>query len=356
MKVFSLAIQTLFSDLAQRASDAEFLENFEKNGSFRKKKRRNRYYWYFKTGTDDELYVGPVTDREITAKVHNFNELKSDFIERREIVNALIRAGLPQTDRQTGVVIEALAKAGFFRLRGVVVGTTAYQCYSGILGVKLEASYLRTQDADLAQYLSIARLIDDETPPILDVLQSVNSTFHAISHHTDSRREVAFVNSSKYKVEFLTPNRGSEDYEGVPVRMPALPGVSAIPLQFLDYLIHNPIRSILLYEGGIPVTIPSPERYAVHKLIVSDRRDDDNLSKIRKDIAQSESIISAMAPQRSLDLALAWIEAWEKGPKWKAILTTGLEKLDQDAAELLKKAIEKNAKRLKKDIHQSWPS
>ena len=41
-----------------------------------------------------------------------------------------------------------MGKAGFFRLRGVLVGTTAYQCYSGMLSYKLSAATLGTQDAE----------------------------------------------------------------------------------------------------------------------------------------------------------------------------------------------------------------
>jgi hypothetical protein len=92
MEKVSLPMQTLFSELEQRASDAEFLTFFEKSGSFKRRKRRNRYYWYFQYRLGDEVkenYVGPITDKGITDKVNRFNEIKADFFERREIVNAL---------------------------------------------------------------------------------------------------------------------------------------------------------------------------------------------------------------------------------------------------------------------------
>ena len=168
MEKISLPIQTLFADLEQRASDAEFLTFFEKTGSFKRRKRKNRYYWYFQNRVGDEvqeLYVGPVTDNNVTDKVERFNEIKADFVERREIVKALLSAGLPQTDIVAGRVIEALAEGGFFRMRGVLIGTTAYQCYAGISGVKLGLTTVRTQDADFAQYLSIAP--GNEMTPLL---------------------------------------------------------------------------------------------------------------------------------------------------------------------------------------------
>ncbi len=357
MEKISLPIQTLFADLEQRASDAEFLTFFEKTGSFKRRKRKNRYYWYFQNRVGDEvqeLYVGPVTDNNVTDKVERFNEIKADFVERREIVKALLSAGLPQTDIVAGRVIEALAEGGFFRMRGVLIGTTAYQCYAGILGVKLGLTTVRTQDADFAQYLSIAWEIDDSTPPILELLKKVDGSFSPVSA-LDARHCIAFVNRQKYRVEFLTPNRGSDDYEGVPVRLPALAGVSAIPLRFLDFLIRNPIRSVLLYEGGILVTIPHPARYAVHKLIISDRRSIES-SKVDKDIGQATELINALSDSRALDLTEAWIEAWERGPSWRQALTSGLMNISQEASKLLYKSIEKNARRLRKDMVQIWPA
>jgi hypothetical protein len=64
-------------------------------------------------------------------------------------------------------VIEAMRKAGFFRPRGVLVGTLAYQCYAGLLGVRLGGATLMTQDADFAQFWGISRNIGDSMPPML---------------------------------------------------------------------------------------------------------------------------------------------------------------------------------------------
>lgn len=56
--------------------------------------------------------------------------------------------------------------------------------------------------------------------------------------------------------------------------MSALGGALAEPLRFLDVLIHAPVRVVLPHGFGIPVLVfvPSPERYAVRKLIVGLRR------------------------------------------------------------------------------------
>ena len=71
-----------------------------------------------------------------------------------------------------------------------------------------------------------------------------------------------------FRVEFLTPDGCSDDQEGKPVPMPALGGAAAFPPRLLDYLIHQPIRVVLLHGTGVPVLVASPERYAIHKLTV----------------------------------------------------------------------------------------
>jgi hypothetical protein len=223
-------------------------------------------------------------------------------------------------------VVEVLSKAGFVRLRGVMVGTVAFQTYGGLLGTRLEGASLMTGDVDLAQFHSISFLIDDSTPPMDDVLAAVDPTFKRVPHLGDNARSASFENAKGYKVEFLTPNRGSDDNQGRPAQMPALGGIGAEPLRYLDFLIHQPVRSALLHKGGIAVTVPSPERYAIHKLIVSRRRrqNDDGYSKTFKDLHQASLLIEAMTDgHRADDIGIAWMEAWDRGPRWQEQLTAG---------------------------------
>lgn len=47
MNEISLATQTLFSELVQRALDAEFDETFDERGQFKRKRIKGRLYWYY---------------------------------------------------------------------------------------------------------------------------------------------------------------------------------------------------------------------------------------------------------------------------------------------------------------------
>ena len=327
----NIATQTMFAELTQRALDSQFDELYDERGTFLKRRIKTREYWYYSRsigGQKHHSYVGPVGDKEISSRVRKFETIKSDYRQRRALVRGLAAMNLPTPDPMAGAVIETLWKGGFFRLRGVLVGTLAYQCYSGILGIKLSGASLRTSDADLAQFYDVSHMVNDSMPPILDVLHRVDKTFEAvpgINHNMATR----FRTQLGYLVEFLTPNRGSDENQRKPAQMPALGGASAQPLRYLDYLIHDTVWAVVLHKGGIPVRIPSPERYAIHKLIVATQRKNEP-AKTSKDIAQAERIIRACLPLRSYLIFEAWTEACERGPSWRRLLKQGRSMLNAE--------------------------
>ncbi|WP_165790785.1 nucleotidyltransferase family protein [Pleomorphomonas carboxyditropha] len=331
MKTIDLVYRTMFAELAQRSLDASFEIDFPTTGNFVRVPVKDRDYWYFEQTQPNKTrkYVGPANDSEIASRVAAFKEIKEDLRGRRKLVSTLTRqAGLVAPDRFTGDVVEAMANAGIFRLRGVLVGTVAFQTYAGYLGVRLPGASLQTGDADFAQHHSISSSVEDSLPPILDLLKGVDSTFRAIPHRSDPARATQFENAARYKVEFLTPNRGSDDYDDHASPMPSLGGASAQPLRFLDFLIHEPIRTVMLHRSGVPVTVPSPERYAVHKLIVASRRQSDasGISKREKDVYQASLLIEALKITRRQDeLAEVFVEAWNRGSRWRAAIEKGLD-------------------------------
>lgn len=340
----TLAHQTMFADLIQQCQDAAFDEQFPEGGTFVKHARREHEYWYYAPSQSDDpkrtrRYVGPADDPQITARVAAFQSLKIGYRERRSLVSSLRAAGLPAPNRMTGDVIEALWKAGFFRLRGVLVGTAAFQAYAGLLGVKLPSTALMTSDVDLAQFHSTSLLVDDSTPPMIEVLCAVDSTFQPVPHLGSQTRAASFVNAQGYKVEFLTPNRAGSGNQGRPAAMPALGGAGAEPLRYLDFLIYQPVSSALLHKGGVAVSIPAPERYAIHKLIVAilRRTDSNGYAKASKDLAQAGSLIEAMAAnRRTEDIGFAWIEAWDRGARWQSRILAGARRLpDQPSSDLV---------------------
>jgi hypothetical protein len=345
-----ISYQALYSELVQRCLDETFTSEFSSKGRFVAVEVKGRKYWYFDTpkpdsGGQERRYVGPHEDSEITKRVEAFKDLKASLKGRRRLVSTLTReAYLPRPPLMIGQVVEELAKGGFFRLRGVLIGTVAYQCYSAVLGRRLEAAAMQTSDADFAQFHEISAALGDSLPPILDVLRRVDASFREIPSQADSRVSARFVSGNNFQVEFLTPNRGPDDHEGKPVRMPALGGAAALPLRFLDFLIYQPIRAVLLHGAGVSVLIPSPERYAVHKLIVGSRRREerDPTGKSAKDRLQAASIFEAMIANRQhADLAAAFMEAWDRGDHWKAAIRSSIATYEDDFRALLRAELAK---------------
>jgi hypothetical protein len=351
MQHIPLAHQTLYAELQQQVLDASFDDQFPENGSFVTKTQKGRKYWYYEgyatssggvtSARKYSKYVGPQDDPEIGKRVEAFRRTKTSFRERRALVTSLRDAGLPTPPAFVGDVVEALWKGGIFRLRGVLVGTLAYQTYAGLLGVRLPAAPIMTGDVDFAQFHSVSMLIEDTMPPMLETLHGVDKTFRE-RPHLDGGAVTAYVNDKNFSVEFLTPNRGSDDHAGQATRMPALGGASAQALRYLDFLITQPVNAVLLHKGGVPVTVPAPERYAVHKLIVSLRRktDPNGAAKARKDLLQAGLLVEALTlNSRQVDLGFVWMEAWDRGPRWRENLRLGCQRLAGEQKRLLHAAV-----------------
>jgi len=341
--------QIAFADLVDRAHDEQFATRFPKKGSFSKMDRRGRSYWYFRHGEllpdgttkQTAQYVGPADDPEINTRVENWQRQKADYLTRRKLASQLRRSGLPSPTKTEGEVIDCLAKAGLFRLRGILVGSHAFQTYSGMLSVKLNDALYVTQDVDLAHFYSISVHIDDATEDFGALLNQVDGSFEPIVDPADPKLVVGYRNLEGLKVEVLTTNRGDAAYGDHLTKVPALGGVGAQPLPFLDFLIREPVKSVILHDAGVGVVVPSPERYAVHKLIVATRRNfSEGRSKVAKDLGQAASLISAMTEiKQDFELGSAWIEAWDRGPNFRKYLSLGLRRLPKEQQDQMQQAV-----------------
>lgn len=327
-KPLTLAFQTTYAELLEQCSLDAFNESFPEAGTFVPKEVRGKRYWYFQLPASDgqrQRYVGPETP-ELLEHIGQHRQARADERTRRSLVSTLIRSGgLPRPLPRIGEVVAALAKVGVFRLRAVLVGTVAYQTYPGMLGTRLPSASMTTSDIDIAQFSNVSVAVDDATVPVLDVLKAVDDSFRAVPHLHDGRRSTTYQAADGLRVDFLTPNEGRDTDK--PRRLAAL-GTDAEPLRFLDFLIHAPEPAVVLHGSGIYVMVPAPERYAVHKLIVSQRRVGPGNAKRSKDLVQSEVLLDRLLEQRPNELRDVWREAKKRSPKWAAYMRAGLEGID----------------------------
>lgn len=337
MSAPSLIVQTTYAELIERCTNAAFRTSFSTGGTFTPKTINGRRYWYFQLPASEgrgQKYVGPETP-ELLKQIADHKEFRDDERERRALVSTLVRSfGLARPLSEAGNVVAALSKAGVFRLRGVLVGTIAYQTYSAMLGIKLPVSALQTGDIDIAQFKNVSVAVEDSTPPVLDMLQEIDATFRAVPN-LQNEKSVSYEAKGGLRVDFLTPNEGTETDK--PQRLPAL-RTDAQPLRFLDYLIYEAEPAVILHNAGVPVLVPAPQRYALHKLIVSRRRRE-GVAKRDKDIQQAEALLETLVQKRPYELKAAWNEAIGRGAKWRKPLLEGMTLLHPRCRDLTLKTV-----------------
>jgi hypothetical protein len=306
-------------------------------GTVEERVRNGRSYLYdrFRLGTEmKSRYLGEGTP-ELRARLARAMDLKAEGDARRKTMARLARVlraeGLIGTDRDTGSLLLAFARAGLFRLGGTLVGTAAFALYQGELGVRFSSDDLaQTGDIDFASFERLSVALGDrveEDPG--DILQSLK--FDPVPGLQDRQVWKWRQSRGEAMVEFLTPAFGDESVKP----LPAL-GVSAQALNYLNFLIAEPIPAVALYRSGILVQIPRPERFALHKLIVADRRQGGpDQAKSRKDRAQAAFLIEALAQDRPDDLREAWQDARSRGPRWRERLESSLTRMPATRALLV---------------------
>ena len=303
------------------------------------RKRGGRQYWYdrYRVGAEiKERYLGEDTDA-LRLRLNDHKRLEEQRDARRKERTRLVRLLRSERftgmDGATGSLIAALARAGTFRLGGVLVGTNAFRVYEGELGLRLTLDQAAmTNDIDIASFEKLSLALGEEVLPSINTVLADFEFDPVPSLHTGQIWRWR-QSKSQTLVEFLTPSFDEKE----DLRELAALGVSAQSLHYLNYLIAEPIQAAAIYRDGILVQVPRPERFAIHKLIVADRRVGGPESlKARKDRLQAELMIAILAEDRPSELREAYEDAMERGPRWRERLARSLGK-SPEAKKLLVK-------------------
>ncbi len=326
VRSFPLSVHTGYQDLLQ-AHAVRAIADIPGKPFLRDMGAKGKY-WYARQRIGDKTiqkYVGPDTPeiRERIEVAKAANEESQAFNQRCSSMVAQLRAaGVPALDRDTGKVMNAMAKSGVFRLGGTLVGTHAFRLYSAELGVRFNDVLGVTGDVDIAAFENLKLVIEDEVDPTLpDTFKDLNLR-PAPGLDRKNRPTKWVMGGGGTEVEFLVPlmRQDSDILKLEPL------GVYAQALPFLNFLIADPIPAVALYRSGVLVQIPRPERYAVHKLIVAARRHASSALKAKKDLAQAEILFEVLSEDRPAELSNALTTALTKGPKWREAIATSLSK------------------------------
>lgn len=314
------AVQTLFADLVQQVSTAP------PAGSVYRRTRDGREYIYAKLSVGNariDSYIGNANDPQAVAQAELMQTGMALAADRRRIVAMLRRHGLAAPDRVLGATLDALSQAGLFREGAVLIGTAAYLVSEPLVGSRLPAATLMTGDLDLAT----ASLALSADPParMEDILKRADPSFTAVVQLDPRKPPSHFRTGQGYLVDLVTPKLRRHDANPMPLT--AL-GAGAAPLQHLAWLIEEPVETVALWGAGIPVSVPQPARFAIHKLIVAQRRYGSDRLKRGKDLSQARALIQVLLQYDRFALADALTDARAQGKEgWEGPIERSLTEL-----------------------------
>ncbi len=147
-----------------------------------------------------------------------------------------------------------------------------------------------TQDVDFAT-ADLTLRTDDEAATMLDVLKIADPTFTSVMGLDSRALPSKFRAANGFLVDILTPMRRRTDTNPMPLKNRC---AGAVPLQHIDWLIDNPTETVVLHGPGVMAVVPRPARYAVHKLIISQKRQGADNPKRLKDLVQAQALMTAL--------------------------------------------------------------
>jgi hypothetical protein len=247
-----------------------------------------------------ETYLGKVDDPDVQGRVEALRARIESANRTIAQVRILARAGFATVDRKAYSTLASLHNHGLFRAGALLIGSHAYGALLNALGVKAVA--YTTEDVDIARREPLAL---PAVPPFLAMLRQTGIEFFEVPRLDCRAPSTSFAEpgGSRLRVDLLVPSRG-DDYPTIPV--PELKA-HAKGLPYLAYLLGASQEvPILSPHGAAMVRVPVPERYAVHKLIVSQLRAKTS-SKPEKDLRQAATLIETLAERfpGSVEEALA---------------------------------------------------
>ena len=320
MRPIPLNFLTMYADLAQgfEFTDAEA-------GSITTRKIKGKSYLYV-TSKDGAIRrqrsLGPADNPRAQEEAGRIAAAAERARNMRTVVSTLKqKARIPAPTLPVGRVLEVVSKAGLFKRGVTLVGTAAYQTYPCVLGSYLPTAAFMTNDIDL----SVVEFEPGENEEDLgSVLRRANPTFKP-EWHTDDRLPKVFIASDGLRVDILTRQKRGK---GISVQVDEL-GCAAVALSFQEFPAEDTLETVALYGSGVLVRVPTPAKFAVHKLLVAQRRS--AADKKQKDLRQAQELIDILIETDEQALQDALDDARSRGRAWKTAINASLREIGRDA-------------------------
>jgi len=242
-------------------------------------------------GKSRERYLaGPVGGAEAEAVAAGFRERIAEVSGLVPSLRLLAREGFSVLDSKSMAVISTLHNRGLFRAGASLIGSHAYGILLNKLGVR--AAPYSTEDIDLAR----ARPLEFDAAPtsnLLGILNESGLSFVEVAPPDRKAPSTSFKQRGRARLRLglLVPARGRE-FPAVAV--PEL-GAHATGLPYLDYVLEETQPAMAMARTGCcAVRVPLPERFAIHKLVVSSLRVGRD-AKSLKDREQASALCAVLA-------------------------------------------------------------
>jgi hypothetical protein len=313
-----LSTQTAYAQLLDAALGAELVRSVaDLTGSFNAKTVKGRTYWYFQytepSGKLRQVYVGPDNDavQRLMQRQRETGAAQSLGPLARSALALGCTALLPRHLR----VIRRLADYGFFHAGGLLIGTHAFLAYGNMLGLRWGGQE-RTQDIDFAHAGKAVALVlpSDVQVKTNEAIESLAMGFLPVTGLSGKSGGTYLIPAEpEFRLDFLTPlNRGGD----TPYVHPQL-NITLQPLPFMEYSLEKFEQAVLFSnEDTVLVNVPSPERYALHTLLVYGERSSTFRAKSAKDLAQAACLSAYLWDHRREALAEALQDLLSRGKGW----------------------------------------
>ncbi|MFZ5722552.1 MAG: GSU2403 family nucleotidyltransferase fold protein [Pseudomonadota bacterium] len=331
----SLTARTLYAELRDLALAVGATENMgEMPGTLVRKRVRDVDYLYYQyrdlDGHTRQAYLGADTDttRGLAGRLERrARDREADLRRLEELRAAYVGAGGGVIEHTPLRVLQAFVDAGVLQPGlgcGVLVGTHAFNVLGNLLGVRW-ASQMHTQDIDLAGVADIDIAVSRPRQAVPEVLAQLAMGFIPVPTLDPRSPSTSFrVRGQELRVDLLTPLVGKP--RAKPVFVPALNAV-AQPLRFLDYLLESPVPAVIVGRRALLLAnVPAPERFALHKLLVSESRVAAFATKAEKDRQQAMQMLEVLMQEAPDGVAPAVADLRARGKGWADKLGKALHK------------------------------
>jgi len=332
MRHIPVETQTLFADL-QRYIKERSLERTigDLPGCFTIKKIKGVDYYYYQYKDSKQRYVGK-KGTELDALVEQFRTERDKVREGKEYISRatmmLTSGGYQALPLQEFKIFKALSDSGFFHSGGTLVGSHAFKFIGNMLGVEWSSSFTRTQDIDLTVDLGVPS--DEINLP--DVIESLKMGFvPALPFKNEQESHVYFIKNSPMKIDFLTPLlRHKNQEEVVTIRRF---NIAAEAINYLDFLLDETESTIVVGRSdAVLINVPSPARYAFHKLLVAQKRPSRDAIKKRKDLSQANELLKFLYENSEAEVMYGWDKVKEYGGSFQGCVLKSLDNLSTEHA------------------------